>query len=965
MNPLTRPLEAESVRLEQVVEEFEIAWKRGSPPTLNDFLPNDPYERRSALPELIHTDLECRFKSGHITLIESYLDAFPELASDSTTVVDLLLAEFDLRRRFDTPPNPTEYGRRFPEYAGEISRRLPSTYPEHGPKPARIGKYVLHEEVGQGACGIVYRAHDPELDRTVAIKIPGRQNLMTQEERLRFRREGRSAAQLHHPGIVEVFDVGEIDGVCFLVSEFVNGTNLAKRLAADRLGFSEAAALVARMAEALHYAHQQGVIHRDIKPANVLIALDHPVGSPLLPKIADFGLAKRENQDATLTHSGQVLGTPAYLSPEQARGESHRVGPRSDTYSLGAILYEMLTGELVFRGSVRMVLQQVLDDEPRAPRALNDQVPRDLEVICLKCLEKDPTRRYADAAALAADLRRFLAGEPIHARPVGRIERLGRWCRRKPLVAGLAAAVVVAVLVGFIGVVAQWRRAETMRLAAEQHAERESQVRERAVNAEQRAKRRFQEVQGLARAFMFDFSDHIDKLADAMPARRFLVQEGVAYLEKLATEDGDDPVLLWDLAHGYRQIGDLQGHPHKPNLGNSSAALDSYRKSLDFAEAAAKLEPDHPKSQRSVLMSRMEIAEIHWLMGRGDDARAGYRKCLELAETAARKNPSDMLARYDLVVCRQRVGDLHQTLNEPLEALAHYERMRSVAEALRREKLEPAQGWANRSVSISLQKVADAQAALGMKKEALENYRKALALAEENALNAPKDTGAQRILLVSLTNVGTAEANNGRPAHALTFHQRALGIAETLAQADSKNVQSQWDLASGLDLLGQVLTQTGQPAKGLEQHTRAMAIMRGIVEADQDNAQARSALALSCEYMGDALVALGKHEEAHARYEEGVELIEQLVKSDPASAATRQALANLCYKIGDFCVRRAGSSPETTLDRSRQWRCARESYRRARDLVANLPQGASGSLTLAELDGKLSHCERQLQVMSP
>jgi serine/threonine-protein kinase len=301
---------------------------------------------------------------------------------------------------------------------------------------ARIGKFQLMEMLGSGAFGNVYKAWDCDLERVVALKIPRAGS----DDSDRFVKEARSAARLQHPTIVALHEAGQIDGTWFIASEFVSGTTLAERCRKGALPPREAAEILAPVAEALGYAHKQGVIHRDIKPSNILLDAEGK------PHLTDFGLAKRDKAASAATMTGQVVGTPAYMSPEQARGDSKHVDGRSDVYSLGVVLYQMLTGLPPFPGDNLVEFVKALNDDPVPPRHLNRHIPRELETVCLRALNRKPKRRYPTAAAFAEDLRRYLAGWPVKARKTGPAVRFGRWFRRKlllPLIVLAIQAIVV------------------------------------------------------------------------------------------------------------------------------------------------------------------------------------------------------------------------------------------------------------------------------------------------------------------------------------------------------------------------------------------------------------------------------------------------------------------------------------------------------------------------------------------
>jgi serine/threonine-protein kinase len=347
----------------------------------------------------------------------------------------------------------------FAELFPDPERRTPpdadaSVAVPHPTDLPQVPGYRVEALLGCGGMGIVYRASHLRLNRAVALKMLLAGPCARPDELERFQREAEAVAALRHANIVQVYDVGDVAGRPYFTMELVEGGDLADQIQGVPQPAHHAAALVATLAEAIHTAHQSGIVHRDLKPANILLTKEGT------PKVTDFGLARRLASNGGLTLSGTPVGTPSYMAPEQARGKNGAIGPATDIYALGTILYELLTGRPPFRAESGVAtLQQVVADEPVAPSRLNPQVPRDLTTICLKCLSKEPPKRYASAAALAEDLRRFLRGEPIAARRAGRLERLVRWARRRPASAALLVVVLLVaatVLGGASWLIGQW-----------------------------------------------------------------------------------------------------------------------------------------------------------------------------------------------------------------------------------------------------------------------------------------------------------------------------------------------------------------------------------------------------------------------------------------------------------------------------------------------------------------------------
>jgi tetratricopeptide (TPR) repeat protein len=514
----------------------------------------------------------------------------------------VIYQEFVIRRALGESPCPEDYLRRFPAWADALVRQFavdealrppdevtvhirddakttlgPHSWPAEINPPAQpphsIAGYDILGELGRGGMGIVFKALDLRLNRVVAIKTVNEAAFTTPLQLRRFLAEAELIARLTHPNIIPIYAVGEEQGRPYFSLEFAAGGNLSQRLAKGPITSGQAALLVETLAHAVNAAHAVGIVHRDLKPSNVLLASDGT------PKIGDFGLAKLLDDDSARTLSGEILGTPSYMAPEQAEGRSRDVGPAADIYALGAILYQALTGRPPFLGvSAMETMKLAISTEAVPPRRQRPDVPRDIETITLKCLEKDPRARYEGALALADDLRRFLDGRPIASRPVGPLGRLWRWRRRNPALAGTAAALLLTFILGLPALLGLWlqaradrARAETDRARAEVDRDRAERSRDRAVSA----------VDILLRTESGALA-----VEELRPYRKALIDAGISQSLALVRDLEGDPRAELQRLKAYLVLARAQS-----DAGDIAATIATTKKTIALAERLVSQNP--------------------------------------------------------------------------------------------------------------------------------------------------------------------------------------------------------------------------------------------------------------------------------------------------------------------------------------------------------------------------------------
>jgi tetratricopeptide (TPR) repeat protein len=620
----------------------------------------------------LRADQRRRWLRGRRVPVETYRDRVPGLAGDPGALLALIQGEMTLRAELGEQTGEAEYASRFPELADALHRYLttpraadtasPAGPHRRGPSPptvtdapappagapradrptVEVPGYDLLGELGRGGAGVVYKARQTALDRVVALKMILTGGHAAEGELARFLAEAEAVARLQHPNVVQVYEVGRHEGLPYFSLEYCPGGSLADRLAGGPLPARAAAELTAAVARGVHAAHARGIIHRDLKPGNVLLAEDGT------PKVGDFGLAKRLERDSGLTQTGSFLGTPSYMAPEQAEGRGRRVGPAVDVYALGAVLYECLTGRPPFRGAdAWATLEQVRIGEPVPVRQLQPGVPRDLETVCLKCLQKDPDKRYASAQALADDLGRFLAGEPIVARPVPPWERAWKWAKRRPTAAALAAvsAAALALLVG-----GSFWYGERLRVANEQltdalitagvkqrEADRNAAVaRENHLAADEQRLRAEGETRKALRVEdflvgMFTSSDPIglDSLVPGLPTGGGRPQTALDVLDRaegrLRTQLRDDPLVRAKVLD---------------TLGDLFRTLGAYDRAQPLLDEALALRERHlPADDPDLAVTLHHLGTLWCDRGELERAEPFFQRALEVRER--RLGPDD------------------------------------------------------------------------------------------------------------------------------------------------------------------------------------------------------------------------------------------------------------------------------------------------------------------------------------
>jgi tetratricopeptide (TPR) repeat protein/ribosomal protein S27AE len=743
----------------------------------------------------------------------------------------------------------------------------------------RIGRFELIERLGSGGFGEVWKARDTQLDRTVAVKIPHR-GLLGPEEIEKFLREARAAAQLRHPNIVSVHEVGLEDKRIYIVADFIDGLSLDKWLAGRHIAYCDCAALCAKIAEGLHHAHEEGVIHRDLKPGNIMIDRRGE------PHIMDFGLAKREAGETTMTVDGQILGTPAYMSPEQAKGFAHGADRRTDVYSLGVILFELLTGERPFRGSLQMLLKQVMQDDPVSPRKLDGRVPRDLDTICLKCLQKEPARRYPTARALSEELGRYLAGKPIQARPVSALERMVRWCGRNRLVAASALAAVLCLLFGLVAASIGYIRTS------------------RALENSEESRR--QERKAVDDWYTQISEDTLLKEPGMQRIRKTLLQRARDYYEKFLIQHGGDETIRDELAQAHFRLGWITEEIESP-----AKAMSSYQIAGEMQKQLLQSDQDNIERLKALGDTCNAMGRALQLQQQFDRALESYQKAIEVRGRLAALVPDKRESHRMLANTYMNIGLLEMGRGSYDEARRRLEQAQSIRLQPRIAGNDPklrrdiAMGYYNLA-KLSLAGLVQADKNYGSAREwcdlGRQWSRQAAMLFQVLAESDRADLDMRYLLAVCYrmeADLVCAEAASGlepgddcdkKRDDAIAIYQKSLDILEPLARKNPDVTEYQLGLAELYDVIAHVRYDQGSLETAMAPIDQAEAILTSLAADCGDTARYRTAFTGTWSFIGMYHTDPLRRRKALETLETWRKYLEQVAAKAPDAAGVQEPL---------------------------------------------------------------------------